>query len=155
MGHRSQEEWAKPLNQHRSLSLFDIGHNKKRVHFQKSRIPILAQTHQRARQSDTMNGTSVRGKLDREGSKIPVYKIVESSRKVTFEDEAMPFSRVKNSDGRKTLKLRGLELSSLPSFVFQQTNVESLILSPERESCLDVRLIISTISSTCSWTVNL
>ena len=140
----SEVAWQ-PGREHQSLRIFDL-HNTLR-----SRIPVPVD-----KQNVNALKASKPRKLDDETSKIPVYK--STPREVERKTPALGkelnnqkskkkekiYNFTKNTEGgskaRKTIKMHGLELTSLPEDLFDRTELESLILSPERESCLDVSL---------------
>ena len=141
--------------EHKSLKLFDL-HKKT-----KSKIPILVDKE--IVEKMKMSNGSIKSKSNNlRHSKIPVYKTdltysdsayIRSSVPSRFDQERQHSSTLKKRSHvppelhrseymsiktRKTVKLHGLELTSIPEDIFYRKDLESLILSPERESCIHV-----------------
>ena len=123
--------------EHRSLRIFDFHNNAG-----KSRIPVLVD-----KSSAVTKKSENQEKTGR--SKIPVYRPIGDRSSETIapnipapKKRSHSLEETQVSDfvrkSKKTVKLHGLELTSVPPEIFDRNDLEILILSPERESCLDV-----------------
>jgi len=145
---------------HKSLRLFDLHENHQ------SKIPVLVNKPSVANsKKENWSAKSYSSTIDDNPSRIPIYKFGP-----TYSDSAYMRGSITNGSqreetetstpkkrsylpperhhpeymsikSRKTIKLHGLELTAIPDDIFDRQDLESLILSPQRESCLDVSLI--------------
>ena len=144
---------------HQSLRLFDVHDHPQ------SKIPVPATDRKSVARSKKSNSSARSSNTanDSNPSRIPVFKIAPTYSDSAYirsprtkeshkekRDTSTPNKRIHHPlewhhpefmsiKSRKTVKLHGLELTSIPDEIFNRKDLESLILSPERESCLDVR----------------
>ena len=153
----SNHEGVQSGFEHESLRMFDLhGENK-------SRIPVLVD-RENVVKSDCSRSVSHRSKTNESVSKIPIFKASpthfnepirslpakpataqkQENKKTIKKRIRMISPETKQTDfkpkSRKTVKLQGLELTSIPTDIFNRTDLETLILSPQRETCLDVSI---------------
>ncbi|XP_002120697.2 uncharacterized protein LOC100176998 [Ciona intestinalis] len=145
---------------HETLRIFDLRTDRAR----KSKIPIPSGKHRKNSARNDYSPTQVHPDkvlVDNNETRIPVFantgrlKTDRSTmpiRTKNIQEKLASRARVRQKSPpsstprecpnkkKKTMKLRGLELAAIPMEIFRLSDLESLFLSPERESCLSYKL---------------